>query len=70
MIRLCFTFSSFNVVLGLVCIRINGLGSRLHSVDKWGLWKNVVGKLAIHGCLVGNIRGLMMESPKWERDWF
>lgn len=37
MTRLCFTFSICNVVLGLICVRVNRLRSRLHSVDKRGL---------------------------------
>ena len=55
MTKLCFTFSSCNVVLGLVCVMVNGLGSRLHSVDKGGIWRNVIGKLVIHGTLVVNV---------------
>jgi len=69
MTRLYFTFSSCNVFLGLICVKINGLGSRLHSVDKMGVWRNVVCKLVMHSTLVGNVWGLMIESPKWRRYW-
>ena len=42
MTGLCFTFTTCNVVLGLVCARVSGLGSRLHSVNKMGVWRNVI----------------------------
>jgi len=55
MTRLCFTFTTSNILLGLVCVRVSGLGSGLHSVNNMGVWRNVVGKLAIYGALVGNV---------------
>ena len=55
MTKLCFTFTTSNVLLGLVCVRVSGLGSGLHSVNNMGVWRNLVGKLAVHGALVGNV---------------
>jgi len=55
MTRLRFTFSSCNVFLGLDCVRVNGLRNRLHSVDKRGVCRNVIGKLVAHGTLVGTV---------------
>ena len=69
MTGLCFTFTNCNVLLGLVCVRVSGLGSSLHSVKNVEDGRKVVGKLAIHGALVGNIRGLMMKNHKWRRQW-
>ena len=59
MTGLCFTFTTFDVLLGLVCVRVSGLwsglGSGVHSVNNIGVWRNVIGKLAVHGALVGNV---------------
>jgi len=69
MTRLCFTFSSCKVFLRLVWVRVNGSGSRVHKVAKRGVRWNIIGKLIVHGCLVNNIWGMMMESLKLIWDW-
>jgi len=66
---LCFAFSSCNVFLELVWVRVNGLGSRVNRVEKREVRWNIIGKLIVHGYLVGNIRGLVIESAKWGWDW-
>ena len=59
MTGLCFTFTTSNVLLGLVCVRVSGLGSGLgsgvHSVNNMGVQRKVVCKLTVHGALVGNV---------------
>jgi len=63
MTKLCFTMSSSNVLLGLLRVRVNGLGSKVDNVGNRGVGWNVICKLLGNECLVRNVCRMKRERP-------